>query len=69
MFCQECKMRPATVHLTKIINNVKQERHLCEVCAREADDFGISMEPKFTFHHLLTGLLGTEGTFYPGGEA
>ncbi len=27
------------------------------------------MEPKFSFHHLLTGLLGAEGAFYPGGEA
>lgn len=35
MLCEECHMRPATVHITKIVNNEKTEMHLCEECAKE----------------------------------
>jgi protein arginine kinase activator len=34
MRCQFCD-KPATVHLTDIINKKKREVHLCEACARE----------------------------------
>jgi len=53
MECQECKQRPATVHLTKIINNKKSELHLCEQCAREKGD----ASQGFSFQDLLAGLL------------
>lgn len=33
--CDICKKREATVKHTKIVNNVTEVRHLCEVCARE----------------------------------
>lgn len=32
--CEECQIRPATVHLTKIINGDKSQIHLCEECAK-----------------------------------
>ena len=35
MMCQECQMRPATVHITKIVNNQKSQIHLCEECAKQ----------------------------------
>ena len=60
MLCQECQKKLATVHLTKIINNNKIEKHLCETCAREMEKMNLAFEPAFSFHHLLTGLLGTE---------
>lgn len=34
MLCQNCKKREATVHLTEIVNNTKNEIHLCEECAQ-----------------------------------
>lgn len=34
MMCEECQMRPATVHITKIVNNEKTQMHLCEECAK-----------------------------------
>jgi protein arginine kinase activator len=34
MKCNLCD-RPASVHLTDIINKKKREMHLCEICARE----------------------------------
>ncbi|KEO81697.1 UvrB/UvrC motif-containing protein [Tumebacillus flagellatus] len=72
MICQECNQRDATVHFTKILNNTKQEFHLCESCAREKGDvmmksfgspgFGTNPfgEPAFSFQNLLSGLLGFE---------
>lgn len=33
--CQRCQARPATVHLTDIVNKKKRELHLCDECARE----------------------------------
>lgn len=72
MICQECNQRDATVHFTKILNNTKQEIHLCETCAREKGDammksfggpgFGTNPfgEPTYSFHNLLSGLLGYE---------
>lgn len=70
MLCQECQKKPATVHLTKIVNNNKIEKHLCQSCARDLEEVNLSFEPAFSFHHLLTGLLGTEGdTSAPGKDA
>lgn len=66
MLCQECNQREATVHFTKIVNSDKKEFHLCEPCAREKGDFmmkGLSGAPGgFSFHNLLSGLLGYEQT-------
>ncbi len=53
MDCEECKKRPATVHLTKIINNQKSELHLCEQCAKGKGE----MYQGFSFQDLLSGLL------------
>lgn len=62
MNCEECKQRPATVHLTKILNGQKTEMHLCEECARQHDEipfnFGFNMEPNFSIQKFLAGLLG-----------
>jgi len=35
MICEVCRESVATVHLTEIVNNNKQELHLCESCAQE----------------------------------
>jgi len=59
MFCDECKKRPANVHITKMVNGVKSEFHLCEECAREKGELTLISETKFSFPSLLTGLLQT----------
>jgi protein arginine kinase activator len=33
--CQECGLNPATVHITRIVDNESQSFHLCEECARK----------------------------------
>jgi len=35
MLCEKCHIRPATVHVTKIVNGKKITRHLCEIDARK----------------------------------
>ncbi|MFY9176622.1 MAG: UvrB/UvrC motif-containing protein [Caldicoprobacterales bacterium] len=56
MLCEKCNKNPATVHVTKIINNNKTELHLCEDCARERDDF--NWFTSFSVNDLLTSFLG-----------
>ncbi|WP_085504849.1 UvrB/UvrC motif-containing protein [Thalassobacillus devorans] len=53
MECQECHQRPATVHLTKVINGDKTEIHVCEQCAKEKG-YG---ETSFSLNDLLSGLF------------
>jgi protein arginine kinase activator len=60
LLCQECNKKRATVHLTKVINNEKETRHLCEQCAREKGDFAFISPAPFSIHNLLAGLLNTE---------
>lgn len=72
MDCEECKQNPATVHLTKIVNDQKTELHLCEECARQHDEipfnFGFSLEPNFSIQKFLAGLLGGGAASAGGAE-
>lgn len=56
MLCQLCGKNNATIHFTKIVNGHVEEKHLCEACAKENNDF--DFELPFSFQKLLTGLLG-----------
>lgn len=60
MQCENCGQRPATVHMTKIINGKKSESHLCEVCARESGQF--DWENNFSLQGLLSTLMNHEFT-------
>lgn len=61
MLCEECRQRPAVVHLTRIVNNQKTEFHLCEECARsKSGEFGTLLQPHFSMQSFLTGLIGNE---------
>jgi protein arginine kinase activator len=58
MLCDECQKEPACVHITKIINQQKIEKHLCEQCARKSGEIigkGISniFSNKFSVHDFL----------------
>ncbi len=57
MLCQECQKRPATVHMTKIINNKKTEMHLCEECAGKRNDF--QWFSPFSINDLISSLMDT----------
>lgn len=64
LLCEECGQRPASVHITKIVNNQKNEYHLCEECARAHQEGwhfpGFGAEPDFSLHKFLAGLLAHE---------
>ena len=54
MKCQLCG-KPATVHLTEIINDQMSELHLCEDCAKEKGIAGLGQP--FGLQDLLAGLV------------
>lgn len=56
MECQECQQRPATLHLTQLINGNKTEMHVCEVCAKE-NGYMTYPEEVYSLHNLLSGLF------------
>lgn len=65
MMCDKCKIRPATVHYTKIVNGVKTEMHLCDQCAAEEGILNTEVFSTFTpfsVQNLLSGLMD----FLPG---
>lgn len=66
MLCQICNKRPASVHITKVINGVKNELHICEQCAREKEGLDTSkgfaeFEVPFSFPNILAGLMDFTG--------
>jgi len=62
VLCERCRERPATVHITEIMNNQTRKLHLCEQCARELQAQSFGVLPQFEIHNFLAGLLG----FQPG---
>lgn len=58
MLCDDCQKRPATMHITKIHNNHKVEKHLCEQCANQSDEVGLfTWDSKLSVHDLLKGMF------------
>jgi protein arginine kinase activator len=56
MKCDICS-KPATVHLTEIINDQMTELHLCEDCANKK---GAQVESQFGLAEMLTGLADVD---------
>ncbi|MCY6371591.1 UvrB/UvrC motif-containing protein [Clostridium ganghwense] len=61
MLCDVCKKNEATIHITKIINGVKQEIKLCPECAGKSEEFNIVPDmdiiTPFSFQNILSGLM------------
>lgn len=62
MLCDICKKNEANVHITRIVNGVKQELNICEKCAKDMGDVGfdgemINFNSPFTFQNILSGLV------------
>ncbi|MGI5920565.1 MAG: UvrB/UvrC motif-containing protein [Syntrophomonadaceae bacterium] len=58
MYCEECKKRLATVHVTQLFNGAKVESHLCEECASKKGGFFFDLNNKFSIPHLLGSFFG-----------
>lgn len=41
MLCDNCKKNEASVHLTRVVNGKKTERHLCSTCASKQSNDGL----------------------------
>ena len=59
MYCEECKQRPATVHLAQMYNGKKVETHLCEVCAAQKGAYMFDVASNFSIPNLLGSLFGS----------
>ena len=69
--CDDCKEKPASVHITKINNNKKMERHLCESCAQKSGELSFPNDAQFAVHDFLKGMFnhGYAGPPVPGDAA
>jgi protein arginine kinase activator len=59
MYCEDCKNKPATVHLTQVFNGQKTETHLCEECASQKSGLMFDPANKFSIPNLLGSLFGS----------
>lgn len=58
VLCEECQKESACVHITKIINQQKIEKHLCEQCAQKSGEMmgkniNNLISNKFSIHDFL----------------
>lgn len=64
MQCEKCRQRPATVHMTRIVNGKKSEHHLCAECAAAGqEELGFSLTPPVAINNLLAELLNYDEWF------
>lgn len=61
MLCQVCGKKEANFHMTKIINGTKEEKHICDECAKTVEGGSllndINFNNKFSFQDILSGLI------------
>ena len=70
MYCELCKKNPATIHYTKIINGHKEERHLCEQCAKHLKEpIGsfptLGLMPDFSMADFIGGFFNQDNQSQP----
>ncbi|MGE5370531.1 MAG: UvrB/UvrC motif-containing protein [Solirubrobacterales bacterium] len=58
MYCQECKSRPAAVHLTQVHDGIQSEYHLCTDCAAKKGIAFFNMEDAFSIPKFLGSFFG-----------
>ena len=66
MLCQNCNVKEANVHVTRITNGVKTEMHYCDECAKYKQEIGISSMGfvfPLSFQNIVDGLFEVMG--YP----
>src|SRR5699024_9625145 len=59
MECMECHKRPATLHITQVINGQKLEQHVCESCTQHKG-YTYNHEDSYALHELLTRLTAAQ---------
>lgn len=69
MYCEECKQKPAVVHLTQVYNGNIIQLHLCEGCAAKKGGFIFDPEHKFSIPNLLSSIFGSGSSIDSGSAA
>lgn len=61
MLCEICEKNEANFHIAKIINGVKEEKHVCEQCAKTLEGINLlsdmNFSTDFSFQNILSGFL------------
>jgi len=61
MLCEVCQKNEANFHIAKVINGVKEEKHVCEQCAKNLEGINIlsdmNFSSNFSFQNILSGFL------------
>lgn len=65
MFCEDCKQKPAAVHLTQVFNGNIMQSHLCEECAAKKGGFIFDPGSKFSIPNLLSSIFGSSCSVDP----
>lgn len=55
MRCEKCNAQEATVHITRVVNGSRQDRHYCEDCATRQDT--LDFDTPFAANSFLTSLI------------
>lgn len=65
MYCEDCKQKPAAVHLTQVFNGNITQSHLCEECAAKKGGFIFDPGNKFSIPNLLSSIFGSSCSVDP----
>ena len=65
MYCEDCKKKPAAVHLTQVFNGNIMQSHLCEECAAKKGGFIFDPGNKFSIPNLLSSIFGASCSVDP----
>lgn len=57
MICDDCKQRPAIVHISQVINGQNSELHLCQECANRRSGGQFWVNPNFLALNILSNLV------------
>ena len=61
MICDRCHKNEANVHITKIVNGVKQELNLCDKCAKEIEEINmigdVEFDTPFSLQNIINGIM------------
>jgi len=60
MLCDECGSNAACVHMIKLMDGVKTEKHLCESCASSAGESCFSAGIHFSVNDLVKAIFSQE---------
>jgi protein arginine kinase activator len=61
MLCEACGQKPAIIHVTKLENGIRTEKHLCAECASEHGELEFTLHP-FQVSGMLAGFLSQQNS-------